>query len=691
MRRITANLAAIALLLAACTAFADQAILVDAKVLVEKSPEPVATDDTSGTEGNPLPSYTPPGNSTNATYVSTGGYAVSSPEYIDMATVVFDMGATTSVTSATLTMPIAEKFPLGGKVPLQVFAFSDNGVIEYTDYSVGFPAAIASLELATASAVVVDVTGITNAMLKSGRYVGFKAKSALVPEDIPTETFPKYKGVRFGSAYTLEFTPGAAPVPPTSVSNFNGLNLVAQEINVPSFGVVNAQLQVQSVNDGILTLTVADIVSGGVEIPPDRTGLELLDCAAFTAPTPSAPVVSGQATYSITSGLLSIPSLLYYGKAYAAELQFISGTNPMQFGLLSLEPVVTTTTVTSPTPTVASLGGSVVIEPTQDFIPLCHGWVLIGDTTRNRLVERNVITGQTAGVYQFGTKPNQLMLDEASGIVYMSVHPESERLYKMTYATGKVTWNRIIEGVRQYSVRDMALGELGNVLAILYDADQLEPADPMAPVAESGLWLGYLTTDAALVIPSIPLADPIRIEYDPVFKRVFLTTQSNLATFFFNPFTFELTFVEGTDISVGSGCTDFSISPDGTRLAYPCPAGNIEDDVTEPHVGIHDLDPIDYKNPDGEWYLGSTPVSSVFSPDGTLLIATDGTKIFFFDVVTHLLLDDYEMGLVEDEVVRKIRLSKDGDYLLILISNALGASSGKMYWMPLPNIVGTPL
>lgn len=153
-----------------------------------------------------------------------------------------------------------------------------------------------------------------------------------------------------------------------------------------------------------------------------------------------------------------------------------------------------------------------------------------------------------------------------------------------------------------------------------------------------------------------------------------------------------LTFVEGTDISVGTGCTDFSISPDGRRLAYPCPAGNLENDVDTPHVGIHDLDPVDYRNPDGEWYLGSTPVSTTFNPNGTLLLATDGTRLVFFDVKTHLQLREYPLGLLEGEVVRKLRFSKDGNYVLILLSNELGAPSSKIYWMPVPtDVVGTPL
>ncbi|MBT8146213.1 MAG: hypothetical protein KJN90_05125, partial [Gammaproteobacteria bacterium] len=106
---------------------------------------------------------------------------------------------------------------------------------------------------------------------------------------------------------------------------------------------------------------------------------------------------------------------------------------------------------------------------------------------------------------------------------------------------------------------------------------------------------------------------------------------------------------------------------------------------------IHDLDPVDYHNPDGEWYLGSAPVSAIFSKGGDLLIATDGSQLFFFDVVTHLLIEKYDIGGNAGEVVKKVRLSRDGDLLMIFMENDLDSANGKIYWMPMPDISGTPL
>ncbi len=148
-----------------------------------------------------------------------------------------------------------------------------------------------------------------------------------------------------------------------------------------------------------------------------------------------------------------------------------------------------------------------------------------------------------------------------------------------------------------------------------------------------------------------------------------------------------MNFIPGTDQAVGNACTDFSISPDGTRLAYSCPNGN----RTESNFSIVDMNPEAYFDADGEWYLGSSPVSATFDSTGTLLIATDNEKLYVFDVVTHLILEDFELGLQEQERIKKIRMSRDGDFLILFLENELHVENSKFYWMPMPDVQGTPL
>jgi hypothetical protein len=115
-------------------AFADVAPLIDQAVLVE-----LVTGGAAPDPDNPeTPSSTPTTPSINASYVSSGGWATTGSGFIDAATFVFDFGTSQSVAAATLILPIETVYPQNRAAPLEIFAFSDNGVIEFTDYSIGF-------------------------------------------------------------------------------------------------------------------------------------------------------------------------------------------------------------------------------------------------------------------------------------------------------------------------------------------------------------------------------------------------------------------------------------------------------------------------------------------------------------------------------------------------------------------------
>jgi len=659
MRRFIPITFGILALISAISAYGDNATLVDEAVMVNKELDEETVV------------Y-------RATYLSTGGFAVVSNEYIDAVGLSFDLGNISSVAQATLRLPIEELYPIGFNVPISVYAFADNGQIDLYDYTAGFSIPVSSQDIAGLTEVTVDVTAAVNSILQSSRYTGFRIVPDWVPDDIPDETFPAYKGAKFDTtAVALEFTPGGAPLSGTDSAVFDGFRLYAPGISVPDLGVVDAEFYLTELDSSIFTLISADVDPIGGGSGNLLSGVELLNCQAFDPP--ALPETSANpASFSYTSGLLAIPNVSFQGEQVDMVLLLEQEGNPITFRLVSLEP----SAPTPPLNTVSSLGGAAVVEPSQDFIPLCHGWVLIGDSSKNRLLERNVITGEVGGTYFFNTQPDQLTLDDRNYIVYFSTHPETERLYTLDLNSGIISYNRIIEDERQFSPIDFVLGENGNIFTLLNDRSQGESPAP------NGLWLGLLDRDAGPVIPSLPLDSPVRIAYDRVQQRVFLTTESNLATFDFSPDTNELVFVDGTDIPVGSGCTDFAVSPNGNRLAYACPNGNNEE-ITP--FAIHDLDPVDYHNPDGEWYLGAPPVSATFSKEGDMLIATDGSQLFFFDVITHLLIEKYDIGKSAEEVVKKLRLSRDGDLLMIFMANELDSPNGKIYWMAMPEISGTPI
>ena len=652
----------LALLSLSFSVVADQAVLIEEAVLVHSNPSP---DE---------PAY-------SASYKTNDGWAVTSPNYVDAATMVFDFGNKKSVQSAVVNLPLEAIYPRGGQAPLQIYAFADNGSIELTDFVAGGVLPAATLDAVQASGgnsnstLSIDITGSVNAILPNSRYVGIRVQSATLPQDV-TNSFPVWTGVKFRPLYSLEFSEGAAPAQAMDRPRFDGYTLSIPGLSAPGVGAFNVALSLLDQQSALFELSAAtDITPPGSISGSALTGLQLLDCNAFTAPPGSQTLTPGAPSFNSASGVLDIPSMLYAGKEYSVQMQLLAGSNPMRFGLLSI--AETTAQLTGAVTGIAQFGGSLITEPSLDFIPLCHGWVLIGDTKNNRLVERNVISGETGAIYKFNTIPDQMELDAASGTVYLSTHPESQRMYQLDIASGAFTYHRLSEGGRGFIPRDFAIGENGNVFTLLFDpVYELEENGP----AEQGLWMGIFNKDGDPEIAAIPLLGPVRIEYDKVKKHVFLTTESNLVTFDFNPVTQAISSVPGTDIPVGSGCTDFRVSPDGNRLAYSCPNGN---EMT-PHTSIVDIDPRDYYNTDGEWYLEGAPVSAEFDPSGKLLIATDNEKLYFFDVATHLLHDSYPLGLADGESVKKIRISRDGQFIMILLNAELNADNGKIYWLPMP-------
>lgn len=167
--------------LSAVPALADEARLIAEAVLVERNP---AAQQAPADDEDDIVTPDTVGLATNASYVSSGGWAVTSGEFIDKATYVFDFAEASSVSGATLILPIESVFPQNGSAPIKLEFFSDNGVIEFTDYTNGFPESIGRVDAAGKTELRFDVTGAVNAALNTSRFVGFRALSTLAPSAV---------------------------------------------------------------------------------------------------------------------------------------------------------------------------------------------------------------------------------------------------------------------------------------------------------------------------------------------------------------------------------------------------------------------------------------------------------------------------------------------------------------------------
>jgi len=666
MKRILSlTLSSIFMLLTVPCSFADQAALVEETVLVALV-----------SDKNNLP--------TRATYKSSGNWAITSPTYMDATIAVFNFGGATSVSQATLKLPLEAFYTQGGAAHLKIFAYAADGPVSLDDFSSGSRIPVAELDAVIASGnnstdiLSINVTGVTNAILSSSRLVAYRIVSALAPADVITPVFPAFRGVKFTSGIKLEFSPGSPSSAIVDRTSFDGYLLSLPGLSAPGIGAFDVTLRV--VDHDSLTFALhsaVDVGTPGLIDGSALSGAQLLNCSAFSKPPGTEALMPGAPIYSAQTGRLDIPRLRHDGKDYQVQMQLVSAGEPMLFRLNSVEPVQPDTN-SNGLLSIAEIGGNLSIQPSQDFIPLCHGWILIGDTSRNALVERNVITGATGHVYPFNTTPDKLVLDAANQIVYLTTKPATERLYRLNLVSKQITYRRLREGNRHLIPISLAPAENGNIFAILFDPDYLEE-EPKGP-ANKGLWMGLINPNGMFVRPNVPMEEPKRIEYDPVRKHVLVATESNLVTFVFDPVTLTLDFVPNTDVTVGSGCTDFSISPDGYRLAYSCPQGN----ATVPRNSIIDMNPLDYYDADGEWNLNGSPISASFTADGETLIATDGARLYFFNVFNHLLRGSFNLDLAQGESVRKVRVSRDGQLVMVFMNATLDDATGRVYWLSMP-------
>lgn len=102
-------------------AHAELAVLVDTAVLVELNPPVVEPGEVEPPEA---------GAATNASYVSSGGWAVTGALFIDATAVVFDFAAVTSVSSATLSLPIEVVYPQNGAAELEIFSIATTALLK---------------------------------------------------------------------------------------------------------------------------------------------------------------------------------------------------------------------------------------------------------------------------------------------------------------------------------------------------------------------------------------------------------------------------------------------------------------------------------------------------------------------------------------------------------------------------------
>ena len=79
--------------------------------------------------------------------------------------------------------------------------------------------------------------------------------------------------------------------------------------------------------------------------------------------------------------------------------------------------------------------GWIELGATSDFVPLCNGWLMIGDVANQRIAVRNAVDGREGAYYDLPAAPGDLELDEVAKVLYVAL-PDAQKLAELDLVTG---------------------------------------------------------------------------------------------------------------------------------------------------------------------------------------------------------------------------------------------------------------
>jgi len=265
----------------------------------------------------------------------------------------------------------------------------------------------------------------------------------------------------------------------------------------------------------------------------------------------------------------------------------------------------------------------------SSFIPLCNGWVLIGDYNNNQIILRDVINGITDQTFQLTTAPVHMALDKINSMLYVT-HGITNFITRINLATGEML---PLPATGAESVAVSEFGELfvqSSVGVLIYDSNS-----------------SLLQTTLTGIIGS-------QIQYNDATDRL-ITSFNN---YFYDRANLSLT-LEGPSSGGGSGsdCNYVKVSPDGLHAVKPCGGGN------GAGYSVFDFDSHDPTNVLGEWNTGAYPSGVAFAPSNLYVLLTDRSNLQLFNVTTYALVDSVPGAGCAYGDLRKLGVSSDGKLL----------------------------
>ncbi len=289
-------------------------------------------------------------------------------------------------------------------------------------------------------------------------------------------------------------------------------------------------------------------------------------------------------------------------------------------------------------PTVVDGEGEDRLNFISDYIPLCSGHILYGDTQANSIIWRDVINQVTVAQYALDYAPAELALDEENKLLYVT-HGEEPAVSRVDLTTSEVIRFFVESGAR--------------TAAVSPDGDLFLSVAVFDPVIES---LPNKVLDSQLAILE---AEQDAIWGDHMFYHDMTDRLvTNLSQYAFDTETKSLEDL-GLATPGGSSYCDVAISPDGVHGAFPCGNGGDGDTIFD----------FSFEDPSvfwGEWETGFFPRGATFSPSSLYAFLTNGSEYQLFSTSDHTLIRSYDNGPCDSFQGSRsdLEVSTDGGVLL---------------------------
>jgi hypothetical protein len=316
--------------------------------------------------------------------------------------------------------------------------------------------------------------------------------------------------------------------------------------------------------------------------------------------------------------------------------------------------------------------GSLTINPCHSFVPLCNGWIIVGDTTLNQIKLVNV-GGWTGPDFPLTASPNQLAYDSVNGILYVSMVSSSE-IARVNLQTGAQT-EFPVGGTPNY----LAMGPSGELFVSFGDY-------PTSVLAVNGATGNVDATVSASVFNGALAFDSVHNE---LFVADYDAAPGDIDGYAYTPATPGLTLNQTLSHTIDNYFPyPIAVSPDGMHLA-----ADVESISDLHYNGYSDINPQNINTWFGKW----ADNAYAFSPDSLYVAAASSSgsngSISVSNVSQHLPVQVVSSSSWSDlEQVGQVEFSRGGG-LVYALASAYGGSTASIWWTqfdPSPTPTPTP-